>query len=89
MGSRRAFSDQIRNPICETGLKFGDVYDLAVKYHEPIADAFGSDAGMELMNLDAAIALDVLYHFCSAGAPYLSVHDFFLFQRVLRTNSVV
>lgn len=62
----------------ETGRTFADLYDELLEYHEPISDQFCSDAGMELMNLDGQIALDILEHFTSRGVPCLSVHDSFI-----------
>lgn len=61
-----------------TGLSFPDVYELALKSHGPISAYFGTGAGAELMRLDSAIALDVLYHFAQKCIPALGVHDSFI-----------
>lgn len=62
----------------QTGIKFGDIYDLAMQTHRPIARYFGSDAGVRLMRHDSAIALAILYHFARLGIPCLSCHDSFV-----------
>jgi hypothetical protein len=43
--------------------------------HQPIGDRFCSDAGIGLMNKDAAIIRDVLMHFTEQGIVCLPVHD--------------
>ncbi|MCH9025794.1 MAG: hypothetical protein IIA05_01615 [Proteobacteria bacterium] len=50
------------------------------KAHSPIAHYFGSDIGMKLMNKDARIALDVVWHFTKRGVPIIPVHDSFIVQ---------
>ncbi len=77
-GKAKDDASLLREAVKATSLKFADIYDLAIRHHEPIRHRFGSDAGMELMNIDGKIALDVLYHFTSAGVPCLGVHDSFI-----------
>lgn len=50
------------------------------KSHSPIAHYFGSDIGMKLMNKDARIALDVVWHFTKQRVPIIPVHDSFVVQ---------
>ncbi len=68
----------LRRASHETGVKFATIYDLALQHHAPIADGFGSDAGMMLMNLDGQIALDILFCFARHGVPCLGCHDSFI-----------
>ncbi len=68
----------LRREVRETGMNFADIFDLAQQVHAPIKDAFGSDMGMTLMNIDGAIALDVLFYFARRGVPCLGVHDSFI-----------
>lgn len=51
--------------------------------HEAIAHYFcsGKETGLRIMNLDARIALDVVYDFAKQGIPILSVHDSFIVQQ--------
>jgi hypothetical protein len=57
--------------------------DAFKEAHKPIVHYFcnGKDAGMKIMNRDAAIALDVVQHFAKQNIPILAVHDSFLVQR--------
>lgn len=50
------------------------------KTHASIAHYFGSDIGMKLMNKDARIALDVVWHFGKQRVPIIPVHDSFIVQ---------
>jgi hypothetical protein len=77
-------ASRLRQAVRETGVKFADIYELAQRVHSPIKDAFGSDAGMRLMNLDGAIALDVLFHFASKGVPCLGLHDSFVVPLLMK-----
>ena len=49
------------------------------KRHNPIRHCFAG-RGPQLMNLDAKIALDIVFHFINQGIPCLPVHDSFLVQ---------
>lgn len=40
-----------------------------------------SKNGLRLMNKDAKIAVDVIYHFIKQEIPILSMHDSFLIER--------
>lgn len=64
--------------VRETGLTFNQVYELALQRHRGIAEHFGSDAGMTLMNLDGAIALEIMTRFAKRGVPCLGCHDSFI-----------
>jgi hypothetical protein len=55
-----------------------DIYDRMLRYHPPLAQYFGSDAGMWLMRLDSMIAMDVMYHFAKQCIPCLACHDSFI-----------
>ena len=50
------------------------------KAHSPIAHYFGSDVGMKLMNKDARIAMDVVWHFTKQNVSIIPVHDSFIVQ---------
>jgi len=71
-------AQQIYNASLKTGLRFNEIYPLAVKHHRRIAQYFGTDFGIVLMRMDSSIAIDVLYHFAKRGCPCLSVHDSFI-----------
>ncbi|MGW9820501.1 hypothetical protein ACUXK4_003072 [Methylorubrum extorquens] len=53
------------------------VYDAILKHNAPIADFFGSDAGVHLMGIDSRMCLKVLKGCRKAGIPALPVHDSF------------
>jgi hypothetical protein len=74
----RRFNDAVR----ETGLRFAMVYDLALRFHKSIANQFGSDMGLQLMNIDGRIALDILFHFSSSHIPCLACRDSFIVPSV-------
>lgn len=69
---------QLNKAYVDAGIKFGEIYDLALRHHAPIAQYFSSDAGMWLMRIDSSIAMDVLYHFAKLCIPCLGVHDSFI-----------
>lgn len=62
----------------KTDIPFKSMIPLIRHKHERIAHAFGSDAGVKLMRIDSAIALDVLTHFAKRCVPCLSCHDSFI-----------
>ena len=78
----------LHQAIKETDLRFSDICDIALRRHAAIADQFGSDAGLRLMNLDGKIALDILSEFTDRGIPCLGCHDSFIVpaghERLLR-----
>jgi hypothetical protein len=61
-----------------TGMKLPDVYDLALEVHKPIAQYFGSDAGIWLMRMDSTIALFIMSDFAEDCIPCLCCHDSFV-----------
>lgn len=62
----------------QTGLSFSDIYDLAVKRHKPISRYFNTGAGLWLMSIDSAIAIDIMNEFSKQAIPILGVHDSFI-----------
>jgi hypothetical protein len=46
--------------------------------HEPIAEFFGADAGIDLMNQDAQITDEVIGQFVTAGRTVLTIHDSYI-----------
>jgi hypothetical protein len=62
----------------KTGLKFSQIYPLALEQHRRIRRYFGCDMGLTLMRHDSAIALDILHHFATRHIPCLGVHDSFI-----------
>jgi len=76
--SKRIEAIKLRKALDRTGLSFKGLYHLCLEKHEPIAQYFGTDIGMQLMRLDSIIALSVLEHFSEMCIPCLSVHDSFI-----------
>jgi hypothetical protein len=62
----------------ESGLTFGQMYDLAVVRHPQIAHHFGNDMGIKLMRIDSAIAIDIMYELAKQAIPCLCCHDSFI-----------
>lgn len=58
-----------------------DLMAAVKKMHHPIAWAFYSDKGAELMSLDSVLAETVMHLMMMAGIVVLPVHDSFLVQR--------
>jgi len=58
------------------------IIDAFKKAHAPIAKYFcnGKKTGMKVMNKDARIALDIVWHFVKQNIPVLPVHDSFIVQ---------
>ncbi len=75
-GAKRATI--LRKIVPQYGLKFANVYDLAVKKHRLIRKHFGTGAGRMLMTLDAKIALAVMSYFAKRCIPILGEHDSFV-----------
>lgn len=69
---------RLRQAYRETGVRTGAIYERLAAHHRPIAHYFGTDAGIWLMRLDSAIAIDVMYHFARQCIPCLGVHDSFI-----------
>jgi len=57
--------------------------------HKQIAHLFCQGSGLEVMNLDAKITLDVIEHFTNREIPVLSIHDSFIVYRHLRDSFIV
>jgi hypothetical protein len=49
--------------------------------HPPISKYFFSGTGLNVMNTDSKIALDVIEKFVNDGTPILSIHDSFIVQQ--------
>ena len=62
----------------ESGLTFGQIYDLVAERHPQIAQHFGSDAGIGLMRIDSSIAIDIMYSLAKEAIPCLCCHDSFI-----------
>ena len=58
--------------------KFANIIARVLERHDAIGDDFGSDAGMRLMRIDSAIALEVMTTFAKRAIPILGVHDSFI-----------
>jgi hypothetical protein len=54
---------------------WGELIRSARAAHQPIADQFCSDAGIRLMNRDAAMMREIIMHFTGQGILCLPVHD--------------
>ena len=77
--------DKIRKDYPEEMAKVNRLEDeLAIKFikeaHPVIADSFGSDAGISLMNTDSKIAVRVVLALSKEGIVALPVHDSFIVQ---------
>lgn len=62
----------------ECELNFSPIITAAKKHHALILKYFGSGIGIKLQNLDAKIAINVVWHFAKKGIPCLPVHDSFI-----------
>src|SRR5262249_42859950 len=69
---------ELRDAARRSGIKFGDLYELVMRKHRRIAHEFGVDRGIQLMRIDAEIALNVMYHFAGQCIPILGCHDSFI-----------
>lgn len=68
----------LRDTVRATGLSFAGILPLARERHYRINKYFCSDIGVQLMNKDSRIALNVLYHFARRDIPCLGMHDSFI-----------
>ncbi|MCB2013310.1 MAG: hypothetical protein KDE67_00280 [Sphingobium sp.] len=59
-------------------LSIHQVVDFIKARHEPIADTFGTGAGLGLMRLESDIALEIISTAMTEGWTVLSVHDSFI-----------
>lgn len=62
----------------KSGLRFQDVMPLVLKTHKSIAMDFFKDKGLELMNVDAHMALSIMHRLVKKGIPCLGIHDSFV-----------
>jgi len=60
------------------GLKWADVSQAIMAFHEPIAHHFYTGIGLRLQRLDSDIAEKVLLHFTQSEIAILPLHDSFL-----------
>ena len=60
------------------GLKWADVSEAIMAFHEPIAQHFYTGVGLRLQRMDSDIAEKVLLHFANKGIAILPLHDSFL-----------
>ena len=61
-------------------IKARPVLEAFYEVHDLIASHFCSDTGMRLMNKDAKIALDIVWHFIRQSIPCLPIHDSYIVQ---------
>lgn len=54
------------------------ILDMLRERHKPIADRMASDAGIDLMNLDAKITERLIEDFTHDGIPILTIHDSYI-----------
>jgi len=76
--------EQICKRIFALGVdKAGPLMDKFLVEHSRISKylCVSSKTGLRLMNKDAEIAVDVIYHFVKQEIPILSMHDSFLIER--------
>jgi hypothetical protein len=62
------------------GLKWREISDAIMAYHQPIAHHFYTGVGRRLQQMDSSIAERVLIQFARYGIPVLPVHDSFVVQ---------
>ena len=63
------------------GLKWAELSNAIITFHEPIAHHFYTGAGLRLQRLDSDIAEKVLVHFAEKGIAILPLHDSFLMHQ--------
>jgi len=69
------------------GLDYKFVEDAIARYHQPISKYFGTGIGLELMNEEARIMINILKELHQINIPALPLHDAFITQSV-HTNKV-
>lgn len=67
------------------GLKWADVSEAIMAFHEPIAQHFYTGVGLRLQRMDSDIAEKVLLHFANKGIAILPLHDSFLMHHGYET----
>ncbi|MDB2663281.1 hypothetical protein N9Y61_05535, partial [Paracoccaceae bacterium] len=60
------------------GMKWSDITNAIMGFHEPIAHNFYTGVGLRLQRLDSDIAEKILLHFATQGIAILPLHDSFL-----------
>jgi hypothetical protein len=73
--SPRQAKEAIRVNLNLTYAETDRLYEALVHRHADVADAFGSDEGIDLMRLDSDITVDVLLQCQKRDIPVLPVHD--------------
>ena len=68
------------------GLKWAEVSEAIIAFHEPIAHHFYTGVGLRLQRLDSDIAEKVLIHFALQGVAILPLHDSFLMHNGYETS---
>ena len=68
------------------GLKWKDLSDAIIAFHEPIAHHFYSSVGLKLQRLDSDIAEKILLHFAEKEIAILPLHDSFLMHHGYETS---
>ena len=68
------------------GLKWAELSNAIIAFHEPIAHHFYTGVGLRLQRLDSDIAEKVLVHFALKGVAILPLHDSFLMHNGYETS---
>ncbi|MDC1193600.1 hypothetical protein N8075_05425, partial [Planktomarina temperata] len=68
------------------GLKWAEVSEAIIAFHEPIAHQFYTGVGLNLQRLDSDIAEKVLLHFAQIQVAILPLHDSFLMHHGYETS---
>ena len=68
------------------GLKWAEVSEAIIEFHEPIAHHFYTGVGLKLQRLDSDIAEKVLLHFAKSQIAILPLHDSFLMHHGYETS---
>jgi len=83
INERLGFNADVRNQLKAIGItRACQIIEKFKEAHTPIAHHFcqGKKTGMQIMNLDARIALDIVNHFAKKNIPILAIHDSFIVQ---------
>lgn len=64
-----------------TNAQLGQIHSALAAKHPRIANSFGSDVGIKLMNRDARISERILKRFVDRSIPVLLVHDSYIVPR--------
>ena len=77
----RAFRDNAETGTVEKSLKdkqLKSILDALREKHQPIADKFATDQGINLMRQDSEITARIINHFTSQSIPILTIHDSYI-----------